>query len=222
MRAGFSTRSIASSSAISSRRQAERRRAPPRRRSPRRSGDAVDAAARPRPSEPRVELARRTRRRRRAAAGTPPRAASSAGELVAADLLEEERIASPGPAAPSRRSRARASYGVSPAATIRCSRCSMMPEIGVHHRRERGDRDHVARGLDRLLLGLPLDRLQPLGARARRDVAQLLQDRERIVLEQRRELRVAVPGRERPRARRPRSASPVIGGTKARGSFSLT
>ena len=64
----------------------------------------------------------------------------------------------------------------------------------VHHRGERADRNDVARGLDRLLLGVPLDLLQPLGIGRRPDVAQLLQDRQRIVLEQRRELGVAIPG----------------------------
>ena len=63
----------------------------------------------------------------------------------------------------------------------------------VHHRGERGDRDHVPGGLDRALLGVLLDLLQPLRGRRRPDVAQLFQDRERIVLEQRRELGVAVP-----------------------------
>ena len=88
----------------------------------------------------------------------------------------------------------RASYGASPVFTIRCSRCSTMPDtvctIDVNAR----DRDDVARGLDRALLGVLLDQLQPLGVGRRPDVAQLLQNRERIVLEQRRELGVAVPG----------------------------
>ena len=56
------------------------------------------------------------------------------------------------------------------------------------------DRDDVARGLDGALLGVLLDLLQPLGVGGRPDVAQLLQDRKRVVLEQRRQLRVAIPG----------------------------
>ena len=64
---------------------------------------------------------------------------------------------------------------------------------GVDHGRERGNRDDVARGLDRALLGVLLDLFQPLGIRVGADVAQLLQDGQRIVLEQRRQLRVTIP-----------------------------
>jgi hypothetical protein len=50
------------------------------------------------------------------------------------------------------------------------------PAERVHHRREGGDRDHVAGGLDRLLLGLALDLLAPLLRGVRRQVPQLAQD----------------------------------------------
>jgi hypothetical protein len=66
----------------------------------------------------------------------------------------------------------------------------------VHHRGERRDRDHVARRLDRAFLGVALDLLQALGIGGRADVAQLLENRERVVLEQRRELGVAIPRAE--------------------------
>ena len=92
---------------------------------------------------------------------------------------------------------------------------------GVHHRGEGGNRDHVARGLDGALLGVLLDLLQPLGICRRADVTQLFQDRKRIVFEQRRQLGVAIPRAHDGRFV-DRSASPVIGGTNARGSRSLT
>ena len=63
----------------------------------------------------------------------------------------------------------------------------------VHHRGAGGERDHIARRLDRLLLRLALDRLQPIGAGPRRDVAQLAQDANGVVLEQGRQPRVALP-----------------------------
>ena len=57
------------------------------------------------------------------------------------------------------------------------------------------NRHDVACGLDGALLGVLLDLLQPLGVRRRANVAQLLQDREGIVFEQRRELGVAIQAR---------------------------
>ena len=65
---------------------------------------------------------------------------------------------------------------------------------GVHHRRERADGNHVARGFDRALLGVLLDQLQALRRGGRADVPQVLQNAERVVLEQGRQLGVAVPG----------------------------
>ena len=67
---------------------------------------------------------------------------------------------------------------------------------GVHHRREGGDRNDVARRLDGLLLSLALHRLVPFGVVRRPQVAQLLQDGPGVVLEQRGELGVVVPRRE--------------------------
>ena len=87
----------------------------------------------------------------------------------------------------------RASCGVSPVFTIRCRRCSTMPDTVCTIDVKARDRDDVARGLDRALLRVLVDLLQPLRVRRRPDVAQLLQNREGIVFEQRRELRVAVP-----------------------------
>ncbi len=65
---------------------------------------------------------------------------------------------------------------------------------GVHHRGEGRNRDHVAGRLDRALLGVLLDLLQALGIRVGADVAQLFQNAERIVLEDRGQLSVAIPG----------------------------
>ena len=61
----------------------------------------------------------------------------------------------------------RASCGASPAAAMRRSRCSVMPEMVWTIDVNAADRDHVARRLDGFLLCLALDRLQPLGAGAR-------------------------------------------------------
>ena len=70
------------------------------------------------------------------------------------------------------------------------------PRHGVDHRGERPERDHVAGGLDRLLLGLALDLLVPLGRVGGPQVAQILEDRPGVVLEQRRQLGVVVPRRQ--------------------------
>ena len=83
---------------------------------------------------------------------------------------------------------------------------------GVDHRRERRQRNHVARRLDRLLLGFLLERLQAIRAGFRRDVAQPLEDREGVVLEDRRQPRVALPRLDHG-ALEHRRASPSIGGT---------
>ena len=55
------------------------------------------------------------------------------------------------------------------------------------------DRDHVPGGLDGFLLCFALDRLDPLGGRTRRQISQLLQDPERIVFEEHRQIGIAIP-----------------------------
>src|SRR5687768_11864093 len=64
----------------------------------------------------------------------------------------------------------------------------------MDHGGERRNRNHIARRLDGAFLGVLLDQLEALGIGCRLDVAQLLQDPERIVFEEGRELRVTLPG----------------------------
>ena len=93
----------------------------------------------------------------------------------------------------------------------------------VHHGGERRHRDHVARRLDRLLLGLALDLLAPLVRGVRRQVPQPRQDLERVGLQQRRELAVALPGRlDRAPRRRGAPRQPALSGTSARTSSRRT
>ena len=63
----------------------------------------------------------------------------------------------------------------------------------VHHRRERRDRNDISRGFNRALLGVALDLLQSICRRRRPDVAQFLEDSERVVFEEDRELGIPIP-----------------------------
>ena len=90
------------------------------------------------------------------------------------------------------------------------------PGERVHHRGEGGDRDHVARGLDRLLLGFSLHFLPPLLGGVRRQVAQLAQDARGCRPSGARSAAGSRPTPPRSRPRRRSRASPP--GSRGRGA----